>query len=471
MTQLKLFSILLLICFNCLASENPEEGCNAQSLENMNLSQLIFEVNKNVNCLNASREMFHQKYQSTIFTIKGPFVNDEKYSISEDKNRANAIIRSYSMFEKILKLFGDMVQYLAIHFESIDTLIGRKIVKLVNSNCVDSLMMLTLEDCKENVLDDLNSTFPAVVASAFSSSSWRRLVIREDTPTLNELFPKLNQLQIEYTRASDWKMIGDEFPNLTSIHVNLPKIKVAELPDETFVVNLTRKSPEIKQFSIKHSSLSLLKEIHDTLPKLDHLELHYFANNYSNLDDDLNITIRFDNVISLTVFEDKSDYKTPEKIHFPQLQQLRLNLQPEFTGTWIDFINEQLSQTINSFDLSVGILTNEHLLTIPVILPNLQSTIIRCGTDFSANEIMAFLGNGEFLQKVEMVIQMEKTQQNILRSKLQRNWKYSINPAKRRVQIMLERMNNQKDSATGLTEYSSQMLAITLTSLAIVTRI
>lgn len=402
----------------------------------MNLSQLIVEANRTEYCLNASREVFRRKYGATIFTIRGPFVSEQTYSISEDRNRASALIRSYAMFERIFTPFSDLIQYIKLQFEFIDATVGQKMVKTINSNCVDSLKMLTLEGCKGNVLDALNSTFPEVIDSTFSSSSSHRLVIQKGAQTLNSLFPKLNQLLIEYTRASDWSIIGDEFPNLKCIHVNLPKMAVAELPNETFVMNLTQNSPELVHFSIKHTTLSLLKEIHDTLPKIDCLELHYLANNYSNSFGD---PILFDNVITLIVYEDKSDERIPEKIHFPQLKQLTLNLQPEFTDTWLDFIKEQLNQTINTFNLTVGILTNEHLLTIPVILPHLQNVIIRCGTDFTANEVMTFLSRCKYLLKAEFVIQMEKLEMDVLRNKLLGKWKYGIHPAKRRVKINIQR--------------------------------
>lgn len=405
-------------------------------MEKMNLSQLVVEANKSDYCLNASREVFRRKYCATIFSIRGPFTSEQTYSISEDGNRASVLIRSEEMFERIFTPFSDLIQYIKLHFEFISAAVGRKMVETINRNCVESLKMFALEDCKENVLDDLNSTFPEVIDSKFSTLSSHPLVIREDAPSLSQLFPKLNQLLIEYTRAADWSIIGDEFPNLKCIHVNLPKMAVAELPNETFVLNLTRNSPELVHFSVKHTTLSLLNEIHDTLPKLDCLELHYLANNYSNSNGD---PILFDNVVTLIVYEDKSVERIPEKIHFPQIKQLTLNLQPEFTDTWLDFIKEQLNQTINTFNLTVGILTNEHLLTIPVILPHLQNVIIRCGTDFTANEIMTFLGRCEYLLKAEFVIQMEKLELDALRSKLLGKWKYGIHPAKRRVKINLQR--------------------------------
>lgn len=402
----------------------------------MALLNLTIEAEKTENCRNLARDVFQRKYKETIFTIMGPFVNDVNNEISEDDKRSAVILRSFSMFKKVFNVFGNLIQYFKIYFDYIDSAIGQEIVKYINECCTDSLKMLTLEDCKENVLDDLNKTFPNVLESTFSISSSQKLVIRENTQPLNELFPALNQLQIEYTRASDWKKIGYEFPQLKCVHVNLPKLKVAELPDETFVVHLIENSPEIKHFSIKHSSLMLLKEVNEILPQLDNLELHYLAKNYSNFCGD---TINFENVIGLTVFEDQSDYKIPEKIHFHRLEQLTLNLQPEFTDTWIDFISKQLNQTITTFNLTVGILSNEHLLNIPIILPNLETVVIRCGTDFTAGEIMTFLSKSEHLKNVEMIIQMEKIEVSNLRSKLQGKWRYAIHPARRRVKINLER--------------------------------
>lgn len=366
----------------------------------------------------------------------GPFVNDEKFEMSEDEKRSAVILRSFSAFEKVFEVFGHLIQYFKIYFDYIDRSSGQKIVEYVNECCSESLKMLTLEDCKENVLDGLNKTFPNILESTFSSSSSKKLVVQPDTQTLNELFPALNQLQIEYTRASDWEKIGYEFPHLTCVHVNLPRLKVEELPDETYVVDLIKRSPEIKHFSIKHSSLTLLKEVNDILPQLDNLELHYLAKNYFEFCGD---PIRFENVIALTVFEDQSDFRTPEKIHFHRVEQLTLNLQPEFTDTWFDFIDKQLNQTITTFNLTVGILSNEHLSNIPTVLPNLKTAVIRCGTDFTAGEIMTFLGKSEHLKIVELIIQMEKLEQNNLKSKLQGKWRYAIHPARRRVKINLER--------------------------------
>lgn len=398
--------------------------------------ELTIAATENANCSNLIRKIFQHKYGATIFTITGPFVSDEKIAISEDKNHGSAFVRSFKIFKHLFNAFGNMIQYLKIDFEHIDPIDGQTIVQYVNKNCVKSLVMLTLEDCKASVLDDLNSTFPNIIESTFSSSPSQRLTIKEDVPSLNNLFPKLNQLQIEYTRASDWKLIGDAFPNLKCVHVNLPKTKVEELPDEQFVVNLMQKSTEINHLSIKHSSLKLLKEANDLLPELENLELHYLAKNYLDFDGD---RINFDNVIGLTVFEDQSEFKIPEKIFFHRLEQLTLNLQPEFSDTWIDFIKVQLNQTIFLLNLTVGVLSSEHLLTIPVVLPNLQTAIIRCGTDFTAGEIVTFLEKSKYLKQADMIIQMENLQQEQLKGKLQGKWKYAIQPARRRVKITLER--------------------------------
>lgn len=400
---------------------------------------MIIKSNQNDGyCLATVQDVFQRKYNATVFIIIGPFIDDEENAISEDLVHSTAYIRSWKLICEFLESFGQFTHHIEIYFKQIDVGDGKQIIHEINERCYDSLFVLKLEDCKGNMLDDLKNTFPNVVRVNFSSSSSQKLVVNQDADTFDKIFPKISSLSIGYTRASDWALIGQEFPYLSYFYVDLPKLSVEELPNTTCVENVINKSPAIQKLSIKHSTLNFLKTLNRMLPGLKSLELRLLSMEYFNYNAS-QPKIHFEDVRSLSIQKDCQSDRIPEHIAFPEVEDVELHIQPEFSDKWIHFIGEQLNLNISHLEISTSILSDDNFLMIPEKFYNLNTVMICCGTEFKANQIVAFLEQSSSLKMMIIKIPMETPQQMILRAELQNKWKCEIHPFGNRVMITLER--------------------------------
>lgn len=411
------------------------QDCSACSLSKLSLYDLIVKAQLNEQCLLVAREIFHQNFRVTKFYVAGPFIADESNAI-DDANQQQFYIKNSNLVSIFLRIFGDLIRKFAISFESIDACPGKEVIESVNRYCSKSLFRLELENCKENVLDELKNTFLNMRTVLLSSSQSKSLEIGPDAVKLNKLFPNLESLLLKYTKKKDWDLIGDTFPNLTMLVVELPAGKEENRPDETDVGNLLRKNLNIEILSIQHSTLHVLKEANDILLYLKNLEIKFLSTEYLNYDGD---PIRFNNVRQLTVHSDRSKDEIPEYIFFDQLLELKLYIKPDFTDKWILFISNQLNKNIIKLTLSTGVLAKEQFIALTYLLPKLNGVSIESSTDYAAKDIINFIENSHNLVTLRMKVPMEISEERILRTKLQNKWHYKIHSEGDKVHMVFQR--------------------------------
>lgn len=162
--------------------------------------------------------------------------------------------------------------------------------------------------------------------------------------------------------------------------------------------------PQITTVSIQFSNLKFLKEVNEILPQIGSLKLKMMSNDYFNYQDE---PIRFGNVKILTIESDHND-EYPKEIHFNQLHELTLNIQPIFSDKWIEFNSQQLSSSISNLILKYGMLTNEHILAVGEKLSHLKTAKIVCKSKISAYAITGLIGKCNFLDKLQIDLLMDE---------------------------------------------------------------
>lgn len=382
------------------------------------MPDLLLKVKINKECQIEARREFKRKYTGAFFSISGEFVNDDKTAVQKTGYHMFNI-KNFNIIKNMLNIFGDLIQNVQISFEYIKVDEGKEIVKYLNEHCIQSLMSLVLLYCKENVLDDLKNIFPNVNSVKFSSDPMSKLKIASNSPKINVTFPNVKILELKYTAASDWVLIGDRFPRITSLHVELPERITPGRPDDTHVINLLKKNPKITTLSIRHINLKILNAASQYLLQPKNLQIRLFSNDYTN---DNNEHILFESVRYLTIESTHSKEKIPKNIILKQLRELKMDVQPEFTDKWIRFIRNQLSDSIRKFELKSDTLKNEHLRNISEALPNVRMASIECTTNLSAEAIFGFIEQNKHLKRIDLRIKMEEFEQKQLQIKLQTNW-------------------------------------------------
>lgn len=431
------------------------QDCIEGSLDKLLVADLLIKANKNVHCLKEARSVFKKKYGETIFRINGPFLETDENAIDKF-GRKIVNVKNFNVTKTFLRAFGKVIKKLAISFNQIDVDEGKEIVKLINDKCSDlkstSLTMLSLENCKDNVLDDLKSHFPSVDSLTFSTDLSSNFKSLSNASKLMELFPKVHNLYLGHTKLTDWEFIGKSYPHLDFLHVELSN---QQDNIEENAKNLLKNNSQITTISIQKSNLNFLKEVNEILPHLKSLKLKMLSNDHINYQGD---PIQFRNVKFLTIESNHND-EYPKQIHFDKIHELTLDIQPIFSAEWIEFISQQLSSSISNLILQSGMLTNEHILTLAEKLPHLKTMKIVCQSKISAYAIIGLIEKCKFLDTLQIDLLMDDFEEENLQNELRFKWdmNYRFKPGDR-VKITLEKLNYD-DSGT-ISIQSMQMMTI-----------
>lgn len=326
------------------------------------------------------------------------------------------IVKSMKAIQNILLSFGDLVRNIMIDFGAINEIEGQQIIQMVSDLCSETLRRLFLEKCHGRILTGLKRPFKDVNFLVLSSSEKKPYEIDENQK-FNQLFPKLDHLDLNLPAESDWPFVTCENPNLTWLDLHNVKDSNVKM-----VANFLKINSNIQTSKLYWANRNTLKEISENLPKLKTLTIVRLANYFSyNCDDD----IHFESVESLSMVVCGKD--TPENIHFHQLQKLHLQIDSEFTDKWMHFLN-QTSSNVNRIKIYTGKMKNEHLLNIPMALPSLKTVTIEAKSKFKADDVGQFIEKSIQLNTLNMLIEMDQNERNILEKNLEKLWTITFTP-------------------------------------------
>lgn len=398
------------------ASAYIVQVCEQGSLNKLILDDLLAKAQASDQCFEEARNAFKIKYSSKKFYIKGPFQRDESKSIGRLPDRVT--INNLNVITNLFEIFHELISSVHISFDEISASDGKVIVKLINDEVSKSLTHLTIENCKENVLDELKSTFQHVMMLKFSTNLPNdQHSVSDNGITFGDIFPNLIVLTLGHTRVPDWKLIGNNFPNITYLSAESPMIENSNDPDETFVVELIKNSRKIIELILVEPSLVLLKMAKKKLPKLKTLTLKNISQKYANSRRD----IHFDHVKYLTIH---SNGAVPRNIVFDHLELLDLHVDSEFTEQWVVFLEAQINVGIRKLNINMENVRVRNFLNIANTLRKLKSASISCLREFSIAEIVQFVKKLKRAETINMKILMEKSQHNKLKAKLSNKWKF-----------------------------------------------
>lgn len=169
------------------------QECPKGSLNNLILNDLLAKAQTNDQCLIEARNAFKSKYSAKKLIIHGPFQADESKAIARLPDRFS--VNNFPVIKQLFEVFRELIRSVHISFQEISAADGKEIVKLFNDNLKESLTFLTIEHCKENVLDELKNTFQNVTTVKFSTSLPNgQGIVSDNSVPLSEIFPNLQML-------------------------------------------------------------------------------------------------------------------------------------------------------------------------------------------------------------------------------------------------------------------------------------
>lgn len=371
-------------------------------------------------CYTEARNAFILTYRKANFYIEGPLVGKNSSGIYEFAKQTVRISK-FQAIEDTLRIFGDLVHFLDISFSQINETSKKSIIEFINDNCTESLTQLHLKNCDGLTLNEFEKPFYKVKRTSFLSSSNPSNVKSKILIKLDQVFPELRSLNLKIVNVDDWSLIGNEFPNLRNLYIDLPEPTDEIYPD---LGSLFKKSQKINSLQINYISLGMLKEANNFLLDLRKLDIlvDIFDDSY---DGD---QIHFSNVTHLHLYSAHNNPQVPAKIVFTQLHELYLNIKESFTDEWIKFFENQQKKTIYVCQLNFGDLNNKQLITIAEKQPNIQWATINPGnaTNLTVDAIVTFIEKSKKLSLLEFSRDsVNVAERAILQDKLSRYWTIS----------------------------------------------
>lgn len=278
----------------------------------------------------------------------------------------------------------------------------------------------------------------------FSASRSKSFTFTDKTIKLSKIFPNVEYLFIEHATASNWIYFESEFPSLVSFDVKLMKKLNATSLDEVNgnqIKKFLQINSKIKFLKIRYANLKFLKTISEILVKLTSLDLKSLSDNYLNYQGDV---IHFNTVkhLILGVFDQN---KIPENTYFDQLVELNMYsyVDQNYTEKLHKFISNQVNRDLNIINIKTERLSREHFLDISSKFPMLHSIFIESKSTFYAEDILNVVKNLQFLNTLEMGVQMTKIEYNKIERLLGDKWNTEIILTyihKNRIKILINRL-------------------------------
>lgn len=297
-------------------------------------------------------------------------------------------ISDESVAVEILKLFGHLIQNLKIsNFET--SLQMDLIYNLIKEICPETLVKL-----------DISYNFPAfspfqnirkIFKKVKTLELYGDLVSFGSSPyDLNDTFPVLEELE--------WSNAAVQSPEKWI--VNLPHLKylyVGLLRDqESLVIELLRKNPQILRFAVSSATPKLLKGIADLDPIFEEFSLFHLDVGKIPMCD-----CHFKNVIKFTIHI-SYHFQCIDTITFSEkLEEIEFGNNFKRASNFIDFIkrNEKIKRLRVIGDQTV---TNNGMQRLALTYLNVKEIHLHCADDVTEKSIIQLIENTKLLNRLTL---------------------------------------------------------------------
>lgn len=369
-------------------------------------------------CRDDVHTIFKDSYLEYDFILSGPLSADEKTAIQELRDDKLVHVANINALEDILDIFGSDIYSFIVDFQEIDVNDGKEIVEYINDECFENLEKFYLINCKGNVLDRLKNEFKYMSEVKFSSSASEDLVFDIDGHTMQNIFPTLHTLRVDYSTPSDWTFIKGKYEKLQILEVHLPQTIRNDTINGWHISSLFMNNKKIIDLTIVHPTLKLLKVVHEKLRRLEDLHMIGLSNNYSDI---LNQPFQFRPLKHL-ILHPNHEHEIPWKISFPKLDEFTLKTEHNLTSEWMEFISKQIDSNLGELRLKTQGLEREYFASIPGIFSGLKDVIISCQSRFTADDVLNFMEETKQLTSFKLEICIDELECTRLFEQLDKMW-------------------------------------------------
>lgn len=271
-----------------------------------------------------ANDVFSRRYKEYEVSIDvGKVLN----GIDIDDN-AKQIKISRKEGAKMLQYFGSAIQNLDIQSISVE------MRQCIDKYASESLRKLKLSNCKEDTFIQFTKPFKELKDLILYGHDR----IKSGHLQFNQLFPKLQNLTLNFEQTVNLSCIAQAFPSLEKFQFNRMKAHYEriEYQGEEFLEKFFTKNPQIKSIVLDRLAQRTCDAINQYLDNLENLTIakHLFEIERETI---------FHNLTNLKHFKVNhivDELITPgsmSKLTFPQLESLEIGFSPSLTTVWTEF--------------------------------------------------------------------------------------------------------------------------------------
>lgn len=344
-------------------------------------------------------------------------------------------INTYEVFEKVLKKFGHLMEKMNIQLYKSNDEDRFNVASLIGRYASHSLKSIRLAFCNTKMVDKFERTFTKLEDLTISGDLAPSSAIYSARPLkkLNEIFPKLRNLSLDYIALSDPTVVNVEFESLEYVYINFLNVPY-DVPADVYsnytkptMTNLLEKNSFVQRVSLDGCySLDFLKIVANHATILHELNVN-FANFIEEYDGP---KMNFPHLKKLSVTLTKKG-KFFKNMNFPELKELFITCTAK---SCIDFPkkNEQLIRLhIDGYKFK-----NQTISKLDQRAPNLEDLYIKGSSDIDMNSLIDYIEESLTLKKIRFVNRDDSIFGN-LTSHFAQDWNVNQN----KFIITLERKN------------------------------
>lgn len=358
-----------------------------QILDKLDFDSFVSLSQTNRQFADLARLSFKRKFENKTICIEAPFHLELDDQLTEIYETDRITINS-EQASLILKKFGSEISKLDIFYERIEADRAMTITKELNEYCAETITELFLSGIRQNTWPLLRKPFANVETVTFNG----QLEVTE-ADNLNDIFPNLRRLNLNYVLTSKSFGLNQTFPHLEHLQVKFVNLAGFQEKEATA---LLKSNPQLRRLSIRRATPKFLRTINELLPNLNELELLQMARRLPR--PMANAQIRFENVKKLSVVS--GPYCMIQNLIFTQLEEFTLDCIPmgklSMDNAWIGYIEKLGNMKKLHF---IGDVTNEQVRALNGMLPNLMEFSIAGVSDIQIETIKSFIERHEKMTK------------------------------------------------------------------------